>query len=489
VQLRISLTSAFLTDVPLRLALADYRTKQARVGEALAARAGEGWAYDPLGRASAAGSFSVGGGYASLTPVVFVTRSGPQITTRLREAGRSTSWDRPGRSSDIDLDLASARIQLFDFGVGAIEAIYDLVAPAQTTPAQVIEHVNAETALDVGVGQDRGESLGGALASVVEETTRAFTDTVRATVPEAIEKPWLEAMYRTSGVEGHRPGTKSRTDDEHESPNEAGKLLWIHRFYMLRGHADADAVDLERLGLPFRSSFSTTVNDWDDIFIPGIDSSVLVSREEPPTPESFVPSMMLLHTGYLALLIETDRGLLATLGEVEEWDSARHLSHLEREAQQVFQLQMRAEKALARLDSILIDFGGGGLALWGAVARVQRFDDIVRAIDSKIKILQRLTQRRVQEASSVRERTTNNILGFLTALTIVGLAVGLADGFFGERPDRAGHVAVRIGAILVSLILAGQLFRRVRWRAPNDSRRGTAGLRRVIAIARRRESG
>jgi hypothetical protein len=150
---------------------------------------------------------------------------------------------------------------------------------------------------------------------------------------------------------------------------------------------------------------------------------------------------------------------------------------------------MRAEKALARLDSILIDFGGGGLALWDAVARVQRFDDIVRAIDSKVKILQRLTQRRVQEASSVRERTTNNILGFLTALTIVGLAVGLADGFFGERPDRAGHVAVRIGAILVSLTVAGQLFRRVRWHAPNDSRRGTAGLRRVIAIARRRENG
>jgi hypothetical protein len=199
--------------------------------------------------------------------------------------------------------------------------------------------------------------------------------------------------------------------------------------------------------------------------------------------------MMLLHTGYLALLIETDRGLLATLGEAEEWDSARHLSHLESEAQQVFQLQMRVEKALARLESILIDFGGGGLALWDAVARVQRFDDIVRAIGGKVEILQKLTQRRVQEASSARERTTNNILGFLTALTIVGLAVGLADGLFGERPDRAGHVALRIGAILVSLILAGQLFRLVRWRTPNDSRRGTAGLRRLTAFARRRESG
>jgi len=431
-----------------------------------------------------------------LTQVVFVTRSGPQVTTRLREAGKNTSWDRPGGSSDIGLDLASARIQLFDFGIGAVEVTYDLVAPAQTTPAQVIEHVNAATALDMRFEHDRGESLAGALASVVEETTRTFTDTVRATVPDAIEKPWLEAMYRTSGVEGHRPGIKSlgqglsnRTSVERGSSNEAGKLLWIHRFYMLRGHADADVVDLERLGTPFRSSFSTTVNDWDDIFTPGIDSSVLVSREELPTPESFVPSMMLLHTGYLALLIETDRGLLATLGEAEEWDSARHLSHLESEAQQVFQLQMRVEKALARLESILIDFGGGGLALWDAVARVQRFDDIVRAIGGKVEILQKLTQRRVQEASSARERTTNNILGFLTALTIVGLAVGLADGLFGERPDRAGHVALRIGAILLSLILAGQLFRLVRWRTPNDSRRGTAGLRRLTAFARRRESG
>jgi cytochrome c553 len=99
---------------------------------------------------------------------------------------------------------------------------------------------------------------------------------------------------------------------------------------------------------------------------------------------------------------------------------------------------MRVMEARARLDSALASLGGDEFAIWETIADVTKFDALVDGVDRKVDALQRVAERRVQQAAATRARRTSTILSGLTALTV---AIALIDYLLGGRSDTPVEVA------------------------------------------------
>jgi hypothetical protein len=156
--------------------------------------------------------------------------------------------------------------------------------------------------------------------------------------------------------------------------------------------------------------------------------------------------------------MEMDRGLLAML-DSDRWQTPNSLAELEEEAERIFSIFMRVREARSRLDSALTDLAGGQLSMWNAISNVQKFDELVEAVEGKIETLRHIADRRVQEATAARSRRTGNVLSGLTALTVVTVVIALIGNFIGTRADTLGHIPVRSAAIVAAFLLALVLYR------------------------------
>jgi hypothetical protein len=494
-QLRVSMSGAFLTETPLKLGISDHAAAAQRLSSALG-REQPGWRSEAGEHASVAGSYSVGGGYASLMANAFVMRDGPALCDEFARARENLAGPERGfldeTLGDSVLELVSARVEIFDFGTGAFELVYDLITPTGMTPAAIVAMVESISALHPDSRGPAATPLAAILTELLVDAAARFSSLASAEIATAVETPWLEPMIRvhSQALTRERPGGLASPDGRaSREPGFAsppwGRPLWIHRLYMIKARRDAPRSELEQLAAGFKSSYSRSIADWDDLFVPGIDSSVLAtSRESFAAPDDFIPSMILLHWGYAAVIAEADRGLLVSLEQAESSKPNGHLAHLEARAAEALKLRMRVVRLITRLESVMVDFGGGGRELWDALAAVQRFGDAVVAVERKLEALGEIARRRLQQAAVVRERRTNGILLFLAALTLVGLAVALLDGLLGTRTDRPGHIAVRIGGLVLSVLVVALLLSAVTWGQPWTQfrawslqlRRGRAGL-------------
>lgn len=120
---------------------------------------------------------------------------------------------------------------------------------------------------------------------------------------------------------------------------------------------------------------------------------------------------------------------------------------------------MRVMEARARVDSTLASLGGDEQAIWDVISDVTKFDALVSGVDRKVDVLQRVAERRVQQAAAAQARRTSAILSFLTALTIVTVAVALVTNFLGTRSDPIGHLEVRILIVVAALLASIGLYR------------------------------
>jgi hypothetical protein len=215
---------------------------------------------------------------------------------------------------------------------------------------------------------------------------------------------------------------------------------------------------MRQLSRPFEATFSQPIEYWHGLFVPGIDSSVVVLRNNGEGEKRPPMGLTLLMWAYYGLFMEMDRGLLAML-DSDRWQTPNSLAELEDEARRIFSIFMRVREARSRLDSALTDLAGGQLSMWNAISKVQKFDELVEAVEGKVETLRHIADRRVQEATAARARRTGNILSGLTALTVVTVVIALISNFIGTRSDTLGHIGVRLVAITAAFLLALTLYR------------------------------
>jgi hypothetical protein len=436
-RLRIAITGAFLTGYPLSVRIASYETLRHALRDALSE---PGWETEEQ---QEQGTFQSGGGFAQALPLVIARRRDGPLLARLR--GEPTglaiqhSFDRP--PGDF-LRPESVVAEIYDLGIGVLTAWFELVASTELKLERLAREVKRMVWLRPG--PEGRAPIAEALRATAQETAAQYGAAVRLAAPEELQASWL------SRGAGGQIGPAGQAASE-----QGGRLLWLHPVHVVTD-AERGVDGLRELVAPFSRRLAIA----DGVFAPRIGwSAVAVAApEHAATPVRLTE----LHWAYYALYMEMDRGLLAILNQ-ERWEHGASLKQLELDAEHVFADYLRVMEARARLDSALMALGGDELAIWQVIADVQRFEPLVEAVERKIDVLQRLAERRVAQASASRSRRATEILGSLTALTIVTVAIALISYFIGTEQDVLGHAWLRIavvaGAFAVALSLYWLAFR------------------------------
>ena len=295
--------------------------------------------------------------------------------------------------------------------------------------------------------------------AVARETAHVFAEVATKHAKDDSQQPWLTPLLTVLPPNGEEDSTFQRINrtQDAEDCDEWGRLLWLHPVYVLAASPRAGSTQLRLIARPFRATFSQAAKYPQGLLIPGIDSSVVVVRGGIRGQQELPMKLIGLMWAYYALFMEMDRGLLAMLDN-EKWSKSGSLGRLERDADWMFAINMRVQEARARLESALTDLGGGELSLWNVIADVDKFGDLVAAVEGKVQALQRIAERRAQQAAVVRARRTSNVLSGLTALTVVTVAIAVLTNFIGTPADVIGHFGLRLGIVLFAFLLAILLF-------------------------------
>jgi hypothetical protein len=424
---RVAMTAAFLTGHPLAVRIADYGGLQSDLAGALS---GPGWRVKRLH--AEGGTYASGGGFVDALPLVIARREGAellgQLSYLLKNPGDARVTPIASTAPGFDVEPKSLSIDVYDLGVAVLTAWLDVFAPADVELPAFARAVKSLAWLRPG--QDGAEAISQALQAIAHDTAEQYGRAVRTATPDSIEPSWLA----TAGVASAAP--------------DLGRLLWLHPVHVLEAEHPS-----EQPTRALAPTFHQTIRFTDGIFAPGVGWSAIVTA---PGSSGAATSVRLtqLHWAYYALYMEIDRGLLAVLNQ-GRWSDSATLKDVERDAEIAFSDYLRVMEARARLDSALSARGGDELAIWRVISDVQHFDAIVEAVERKIEVLKRLTERRVDQAAAHRARRVGNFLGGLSALTVLTVVIAVVGYFAGTKSGGVDEVwlavAVVLGAYLVAI--------------------------------------
>ncbi len=389
-----------------------------------------------------------------MLPLVLAQHSGPSPLTRLADllADRPQSEHRwlAEHAPGWTIAPASIRIDVYDLGMAVMNATLD-VTTQTSEPADTFASNLKQLVWLKATDHARRSPLTEALCALAGETCASFALLVRDAVPHAIVRPWLTPFL-------------DATATDHATP-DWGRVLWLHPVHL---HALTPEETVDQVSADLLPPFAATVPLPNGRFLPGIGWSALITDGRTSTVDDPV-HLIETHWAYIALYMEIDRGLLALLDRQHHRTNAT-LRELEDAADECFSAYARVMEARARVDSALAALGGDEQNLWDILSGISRFDALVDGVDRKVDTLQRITERRAQQATGERSRRTTAILSFLTALTLVTVSIALLGSVIGNRSDPLGHLEVRLVVISVALLAAIVLYREA-FRERRHSRR------------------
>ena len=448
--LKVAITSAFLTGHPLGIGIAGYSRLQRHVGTILDQRYGsEGWSVDD-NHWREDGTYDSGGGFTSRVPMVLARRTGPDVLGRAqsilhRETEAQPDWlERQG----VTVTPMSMRIDIYDLGMGVMNGTFSVRSSGNVGLPDIALALKRLVWLRPDPGTRNYSPVTMIFRELARDTTRQFSDVIREAAPREVQDPWLEPFIRAmTGGQERVPG----------SIQDWGRLLWLHPVHLL---TVATLGDVRRAAAALAAPFHQAMAIPGGCFVPGIDWSALITLSgEVSGPLRLIE----LQWAYFALYMEIDRGLLARLDD-DRWRQNRSLSDLEDEAERVFADFMRVKEANARVESVLASLGGADQAMWNAIADVQKLDALVKGVERKTQVLQRLADRRVQQAAAAQAHRSIavNAIAVLIAVGAAVLAVISYRSEAGPQSDYWLVIALVLGAslLLAGVILYLELYRR-----------------------------
>jgi len=439
--LRVAFTGAFLTGYPLAIRNDGYRPLQLALSKELKR---PDWRFDGLHVEG--GTYESGGGFTEAAPLVIARREGADLLSQLSSAVDDCDNDGRRRSEMgpllhpapiLTATPKSLAIDVYDLGVAVMTAWFEVAATGND-----LEAIGLAVKRLVGLRPGEGRSpLADAFQEIAFATAEQYGEAVVTSARKELQPPWSSpAMYQP------RTGTPVELPSD-----ERGRLLWLHPVQILRTR-DVAPIAAKELTPAFRR----TIPLKDGVFAAGIGSSAVVVAPD-SRADSTPVRLTQLHWAYYALYMAIDRGLLGILNE-ERWTTNSKITQLETDAEDVFGHYLRVMNARARLDSVLNALGGDELAIWETIAKVQRFDTVVDSVERKLDVLEKLAERRVEQANEDRTRRIGNILGLLSALTVVTVAGALIGVFLGSRSQAVDSIWWRVAIIAAAAVATFALY-------------------------------
>lgn len=468
--LRVAFTAAFLTGCPLRSRIDSYRELQEDLAKQLQETGDQSWTVDTADWRDG-GTYHSGGGFTKLLPLVLARRGEEALLSRFAEFfhGRPEAEQLWLEQQTAGWEFAphSVRIDVYDLGVAVMNATFSVRLPADLQLSEAARTLKALVWLKPDVDTGVESPITASFRDLARESAAQFADAIRDAIPEAVQESWLSSLRYSEASPSH---------DLNSDPDDGGRLLWLHPVHLLEVESVDECLPASsELAPPFHGSIQIP----EGRFTPGIGWSAIVTATGASGAD--IPLRLIeVHWAYIALYMEIDRGLLGLLDD-DRWYEPESLCALEEDADRVFTNYMRVMHARARLDSDLASLGGDEFALWEEISDVTKFDPLVEGVDRKVEVLQRVAERRVQQAEARRSYRTSRILGGLTALTIVTVAVALIGNFLGTRSDELGHIEWRVAIVVFALL--GSVF--VFWLAHREKARKQRDVWALVHVKRR----
>jgi hypothetical protein len=470
-ELKVAITGAFLTGRSFGSGREDRSLLQAELGRHLKSLPGRTWEMDTVDSRQD-GTYESGGGFATTLPLVLARRENGDMLTRVEAALRRRRDENDDwlieETRRWRLTASSVQIEIYDLGIAVMDATLKVQLPRNASLPRVAQTLRRLVRLATDpVTCTPPSPIAETLQKLAEETASEFASAVDQQSLRSVEDDWLFPRVSEPPTAAGRPQQQS---------DDWGRLLWLHPVLEIR-----DAKDLNVTAVQLAPTFHQKIPIEDGLFIPGVGWSAIVTRGAATSGKTIL-RLTQRHWAYFALYMHMDRVLLQRLDDVvvrpgaikrlrlNLWHKRGRLGALEQDADSVFRYHAQVMAARARLDSMPTTIGGDEVAIWEAICAVQKFDALVVAVERKVKELLRLAEHLVQQATIRRARVTSNVLGTLTALTLVTLATAVLTNFIGSGSGEADqYTPWRIGVVIVPAVLAiaawwaaarGELWRR-----------------------------
>lgn len=385
-----------------------------------------------------------GGGFSHALPLVIARREGADLLSILANNLRKCQSSIDGSERDEpELTLVPHRleVEIYDLGVGVMSACIEV----RSDPAAPLSEIARATKRMAGLRLVDGvrSRLADDLARIAAGVEREYSEAVTASQIR-VRPDWISRESSSSlGL--------SAQSDAPESVDH-GRLLWLHPVHLIQGSREA----LDTMAGELAPAFSQHMEVEGGVFEAGVGSSAVVVTSEWNAASSPL-RLIKIHWAYYALYMAIDRGLLGIMHQ-ERWNQDLPLWRLEHDAEKVFAAHLQIVDARARLDSHLASLGGDDFAIWETISDVQRFDALERAVEHKIEGLQKIAQRRVEQANAYRGRRTGDILGVLAVLTVVTVTGGAMLVLVGARTPPVLEFGGRLAFVIVALVLAAFIY-------------------------------
>lgn len=246
-----------MTGCPLRIEAGEYRSIQNRLLAELSRHEGMGWSTGV--EQVRLGTYESGGGFSEELPLVLVSRVGNDVLS----TAIALLADRPKREYDY-LDLVtdgweysptSMRVDVYDLGVAVINGTFEVRLPPEVALKDAIGTLKRMVWLrpdELG----RVSPITGMFSKLSVATTEQFRKSVKATVADRTQPPWLNGPDPT----------------DHSSP-DYGRLLWLHPVSMLTTN---DRSVVRSMARDLSPTFSKALAVPSGRFVSGIGSSAIV---------------------------------------------------------------------------------------------------------------------------------------------------------------------------------------------------------------------
>ncbi len=381
------------------------------------------------------GTYHSGGGFERMLPMVLIRRNGDATLDRvvqlIKAEADAAQTSYVTELSRLQPQVSAAQVDIYDLGMATLTVDLTISTTTDVDYAELANQIKRAVWLrPVSSAQD-APPLAAALRRLASECAHQFSSAVAAVCCNARQRPWLRSVG---------------ADDSHR---DIGRLLWLHPVNVVRTDNQSAHEPISRQLAP---AFCRHISLPGARFVTGIGWSAIVLTRDSDS-DLIAMRLIQMHYAYIALYMEIDRGLLQAL-EDDRWRHDQHLHRLEADADEVFGNFMRVMEARARIDTALAELGGDEQATWEAMNQVSRLDTVIDGVDRKVEVLQKVAERRVQQATAAAARRTTAILSFLTALTVVTVSVALIGNFIGNRSDQLGHLDLRLLVVGIALVTA-----------------------------------